>query len=95
MAMAAQADAGRYFQAFENGKSLLEENQLPHGLDALAVKLSASGAGEPDTQSLLNLYKKLQSNFPQDAELTLAVSFWNITANNWIPLCRVRELLNL
>lgn len=75
MAMAALSDAGRYFEAFEHGKFLIRHQHNPHGLDALAVNATSSGASSEDIKALLRLYTPLQAKFTEDAELTLAMSF--------------------
>lgn len=94
MAMAALADDGRYFEAFEHGRYLLSQSPSPaaqadnqalkslaleshsaHGLDALAVKVTSSNASEQTLASLLKLYTPLRTQYPSDAELTLAISF--------------------
>ncbi|WP_082354070.1 tetratricopeptide repeat protein [Marinagarivorans algicola] len=105
MAMAALSDAGRYFEAFEHGRYLLNHSaqaiQAPkkahdtqtesahsspsvteptpqysaHGLDALAVKATNSDASQETLEALLKLYTPLREQYPQEAELALAVSF--------------------
>lgn len=75
MAMAALADAGRYFEAFEHGQFLIRKQHTPHGLDALAVQATSSNASDEDITALLKLYQPLRLAFPHDAELALAISF--------------------
>lgn len=75
MAMASLSDAGRYFEAFEHGKYLINHQHFPHGLDALAVKATSSNASDETVKTLLKLYNALLANHLKDPELTLAVSF--------------------
>jgi tetratricopeptide (TPR) repeat protein len=75
MAMAALSDAGRYFEAFEHGEFLITNGHTPHGLDALVVKATNSGASDEELGTLLKFYANLQTKHPRDAELSLAMSF--------------------
>lgn len=78
MAMASLADAGRYFQAYEHGKTLIEMGHRPHGLDALAVKATQATASAEDSATLLTLYSDLAAQYPKDARIALAQSFLNL-----------------
>lgn len=75
MAMAALADIGRYFEAFEHGRYLISNDHSPHGLDALAVKASRSNTDTETLTSLFALYEQLIKAHPTDAELNLGSSF--------------------
>lgn len=81
MAMAALSDAGRYFEAFEHGKYLINHQHSPHGLDALAVKATNSNPSSDSIKTLLKLYSALLESHIKDAELTLAVSFLDYNLN--------------
>jgi len=75
MAMASLADIGRYFEAFEHGRYLISTGNTPHGLDALAVKVSRSNTDNDTLASLYSLYQQLTKAYPTDAELSLGTSF--------------------
>lgn len=75
MAMASLADIGRYFEAFEHGRYLISSGHTPHGLDALAVKVSRSNTDSDTLASLFSLYQQLSKAYPTDAELNLGTSF--------------------
>ena len=83
MAMAALTDAGLYFQAFDHGKFLIEQQHSPHGLDALAAKATQKNVAPADVASLHKLYVQLAQSYPRDAFLQLALSFLAFKEQNF------------
>ena len=75
MAMAALTDSGRFFEAFEHGKFLIDNRHSPHGLDVLAAKASQASVNAENATALNKLYKQLAPRFPNDAQLLLGISF--------------------
>ncbi|MDZ7925312.1 MAG: tetratricopeptide repeat protein [Marinagarivorans sp.] len=96
MAMAALTDSSRFFEAFEQGKFLIENQHMPHGLDVLAAKASQTTVSQEDATSLNNLYKTLASRFANDAQLLLGISFLSYRESDYTTsLSKARQVQTL
>ena len=92
LAMASLADSGRYFEAFEHGAYLIEQNYQPHGLNALAVKVLTAPADDQTAQTLLTRYTVLALNHKKDAELALGQSFLHFHLKAFEPALRYAKV---
>ena len=92
LAMASLADSGRYFEAFEHGAYLIQQNYQPHGLNALAVKILTTPADAQTAEDLLKRYTALALQYKGDAELALGQSFLHFHLQAFEPALRYAKI---